>query len=455
MFHVFCYTRGVGLFVYPLCGLCRASKQDKLYSSHASSFSQHYKRLFWELRANKNTMKKIALYFAVCVLVTLPYSCDRNEEIAVEQNQSENIPDVLTGKKKGISVVVLPDTGKTKKAALPEQVLRFDDECVFSESYKELESLSKSEQIGWAKVFDHLSAAEIYSMAMEEAANLDFTHSQYFAFKKKYGDYLYFPEYQEDYGAYLPYKDAAIASIANKNGRYMIGDKVIQADQITTYDQLQDAGMAYYPPKYPYYVIKPAYLADGKKTVSAYSLDALGSWWFSNLTIGKSEYAFDSGWMVVNDGKKLKVELRRVLEQRWGNIPKISWQSEVSFRKKGFLGFWYNYSSETVFMANITYSDGATQAFSHRGSGASSHDGWYSCPWKEILPTSNYLILNVENNNNNKVQPKGNDPIRLYYFKGFSAQITVSYRGMDGNRFFSFSKPELWAYSTSSHTWFE
>ncbi|MFV0310868.1 MAG: DUF4848 domain-containing protein [Dysgonomonas sp.] len=395
-------------------------------------------------------MKKIALYFAVCVLVTLPYSCDRNEEIAVEQNQSENIPDVLTGKKKGISVVVLPDTGKTKKAALPEQVLRFDDECVFSESYKELESLSKSEQIGWAKVFDHLSAAEIYSMAMEEAANLDFTHSQYFAFKKKYGDYLYFPEYQEDYGAYLPYKDAAIASIANKNGRYMIGDKVIQADQITTYDQLQDAGMAYYPPKYPYYVIKPAYTTNTKTTVTAYPLGELGT--SSYLTLGKGEYSFDSGWMIVNDGKKLKVELRRVLKSGKGYDDKyneILWQSEVSFRKKGLFGFWYNYSSETVFMASITYSDGTTQAFSHRGNGASSHDGWYSCPWDRITPNGNYIVKNVYTGSEVPESGYPYYPRKLYHFKGFTAQMSVTYRGMDGTRFFTCIKPELWAYSTA------
>lgn len=307
--------------------------------------------------------------------------------------------------------------------------------------------MTVSEQIAYtgsltSSNLNFMSAAEVFDMAMEEATNLDFTQSQYKAFKLKYQKYLYFPEYGEDYGAYLPYGDATVASITNENGRYMVGNEIVQVQKITTYDQLQETGQAYYPKQQSFTQLQST---TQPKTVYAYKIALPGGFFDNKLKIGLNDYEFVEDWKKVGDGKKIRITFGRILKPRSGNIPKVYWHSEVSFRKKGFFGGWYNYKSTTTFKANIKYKDNTTQSFSMSASGVSSHDGYFDCKWKEITPASNYIILNKLTG----TEEKSSYPKKLFYFEGYTADLTVTYRGMSQTLTFKNTEPELWGYTTT------
>lgn len=63
--------------------------------------------------------------------------------------------------------------------------------------------MSVSDRDKWLETFGGFeSLFQIYEKAMSDADSLDFTIDEYKWFKEKYGKFLYFPEYNDDYGAY-------------------------------------------------------------------------------------------------------------------------------------------------------------------------------------------------------------------------------------------------------------
>lgn len=72
---------------------------------------------------------------------------------------------------------------------------------------------------------------------MHEAENYYDTEEGYYKFKKKYSN-LYFPEYGDDYSAYLPVKDKYVAKLLNSKGEVMINGNIVNLVDIYSYDQI-------------------------------------------------------------------------------------------------------------------------------------------------------------------------------------------------------------------------
>lgn len=202
-----------------------------------------------------------------------------------------------------------------------------------------------------------ISLLDIYHEAMEWSDQyLDETAESYQSWKKNYGEYLYFPEYKEDYGAYLPVSNLLLAAVSNSNCNVVVGDQILNTRDIYNYNDLQIKGSD------AYYSLNDEILDSEKVATRAAMVDheyrLMGS--FSNCN---EEY--DSGWEEKNN-RKLRVKVGR---QVGGNGIRI--HIEISFRKKGILG-WSNYSSETN--SEFTYR-GTTYA-GLKKTANSSHD-WY------------------------------------------------------------------------------
>ena len=228
--------------------------------------------------------KKIYCFFFSLLFV----ACTNNvEEVVVsEMNESKN-PDVK---------IVLLSEGivRTKEAAL-----------------------------AWEKELGFISLNTIFDNAMEEAATLGQSEADYKNFKAKYSESLYFPEYKDDYGAYLPVSNESLAFVLNCDGEVMIGEEIMNFVDITTYEQLQQIGQAMYDLG-----------TDTPMLMAAGVGDYLGD-------------QYDSGWQIEDD-RKLRLKIGRRIRERQGEGPfVIALHYEISFRKKVWIG-WVNYSSKTT-----------------------------------------------------------------------------------------------------------
>ncbi|WP_080905127.1 DUF4848 domain-containing protein [Parabacteroides sp. Marseille-P3160] len=170
--------------------------------------------------------------------------------------------------------------------------------------------------------------------AMNEAEEYYDSPGGYEEFKKKYS-MLYFPEEGDDYSAYLPVSNKNIAKLLNSKGEVIINGKVVNLTDIHSYKQLIDLGIA---------PIEENYTTLTTKATTDYPLNKLPE-------------------VRCND-RKLWVNTHVRPGTSPGVLQEI--QIEVCFRKKGFLGAWYNYSSETI----LGWEPGAT----YHKSGYSSHD---------------------------------------------------------------------------------
>lgn len=343
-------------------------------------------------------------------------------------NDDNNLTGEVTTTKDGIEVVKIPSNGTRSTSGQDEYVLKFRDEALLQQTISELEGLSPKEKLEWSNSFGQFkSANSLYEQAMQEAEHLDFTEEQYYAFKEKYGDYLYFPEYEDDFGAYLPIADKDEASMASISGKILVGDELRTIDKISTYKALQELGQAYYASE------------DSTTNSQAEAIDNLlrstsevkVPWAIIKTSDHIEEY--NSGWQNVGSGKKiqLKYGIRNMIVRDHG----ICFHSEVSFRKKGFLGKWYNYSSYTKITVKLAPEslsdevskniqlilaaplgpisfDRGSKNYSFASEGSSSHDSYIT------VPENFYLYKNDKRN----------------IIKGYKMSITLEYRGMDGTK---------------------
>lgn len=145
---------------------------------------------------------------------------------------------------------------------------------------------------------------------------------------------LFFPEEGDDYSAYLPISNKNVAKMVNSNGDVMIGGEKINFIDIHTYDELVKLGLT--PPKDD----------ENQKT---------------KATLG---YPVNELPAVICNNRKLWV-VTRVTP---GSTPAVAQEIrvEVCFRKKGFLGVWYNYSETS----RLSWEPGQV----YEKSGFSSHD---------------------------------------------------------------------------------
>jgi len=339
-----------------------------------------------------------------------------------------------------------------------EMFVRFQDRKVYEETLATLSEMTPEEQKQWASenLEGFVSMKDIYDQAMEEAESYYDREGGYEEFKEKYPT-LYYPEEGEDYGAYIPLQEEIVANVANENGNLIIEDEICIPQKIEDYGFLIDTGRGYYyverpttptptTPTYP--TIRPTTNPANVYVYHEKASKTFMTWGSSGIT--RNNYEFDTGWTNVGNGKKIRIQFGRITYKTLTSDNKIYLGSNVAFRKKGFLGAWYNYKSETSFQAIVRYnleSGLPIQLCTIRHNGFSSHDKRFQAVFEEISPIDNYTIFNAEDGKKDNTVPKHRK--RLFFLEGYTADITVTYRGMTRTLTFQDKQPAKWVYTDS------
>lgn len=280
-------------------------------------------------------MKKTHIFYCLFTSIFL-ISCSNNEDFD-HANYTQDI-----------QVVNLKDVKSEVRSVTDfqtidpnEYVLKFKDEQVYLNTLSKLSKLNSEARSKWASTFTpFISSDSIFNQAMLVADSLEFnTVEDYSYFKNKYQRYLYFPEYEEDFGAYLPYEDKVEAVIYSKSGIIMIGDNIILKDKISTYEELQKTGQAYYDLKKE--IIKESSSSNGLENLSESSRSVAGLQYLNGKArnfdkVGTGDYLssqYNTGW-IQKDNRKLQVKLNYIVELNREAKLALKWHTEVSFRKK-------------------------------------------------------------------------------------------------------------------------
>ncbi|WP_370862513.1 DUF4848 domain-containing protein [Parabacteroides faecis] len=241
-------------------------------------------------------------------------------------------------------IVLLDGSSFTKSTNdQSDNILQFKNQTVLNETISSLKKMTNEERLEWEKKMNFISLNSVYEKALDEVTAMEGTAEEYNDLKEKYQSYLYFPEYKEDYGAYLPVSNEEVASVLNKNGKVIVGEEIVDMKDIFEYRDLQLTGNA------------------------LYDLEVLPR--LSNKDYIGSQY--DSGWKEFGKRKcKLKAG-RRIM-----NVSKteIALHIEISFRKKGLFG-WMNYKETTQTTGTYAPPGGPlSNNFYQQETGRSSHD---------------------------------------------------------------------------------
>lgn len=198
---------------------------------------------------------------------------------------------------------------------------------------------------------DFRSLYDEFTQAMEEADDYYQREGGYEEFKAKFPD-LYYPEYGEDYAAFLPVSDEAIAKLLNTDGLVKIAGKDIDYRDVWTYEKIRELGLAMPDDEYFY-----------TKALS-------------------DKYQLTEEKQQINDKRKAWVTLRGYvadeLRQKIGRV-------DLCFRKKGVLG-WYNGKMES---SSYMIINGLRYDYEVSANSASPHR--YIAAWRGMHETTSHL----------------------------------------------------------------
>ena len=247
------------------------------------------------------------------------------------------------------------------QAESPENLmLSFHNEDEFNETVELLSTMTSEKQSEWIQQHnDHfVSLRDVFNQAMEDASMLDETQEMYDNFRSKYQKYLFFAEYKDDCGAYLPVSNRTIACLLNKDGLVKIGGQVRNMKDISSYSQLQRLGVTLYDDELlPY---------SGTMTRGYQPGDGLGA-------------EYDSGWFS-HDGRKIRLKCGRQFMTCPAAVPGNTiiyrLHVEISFRKKTWLG-WMNYVSHVKYEGFYQVGGDLPVQVSEDKNADSSHDYYY------------------------------------------------------------------------------
>lgn len=304
-------------------------------------------------------MKKSSVFIR-CVLMIglislLMVSCDQNEIGVKTQQETADITNA--------------------KLELINNTLSFDDEhslkSLLSEIKKRGFSTTRSSSIGSSTELLQLdgfnSLYDTYVDAMVNAESYYDREGGYKEFKEKYSS-LYFPEFEDDFSAYLPVSDPMLAHLLNNSGEVIISGKVLDMRDIFSYAQLQELGLT--PPEEEMVVSKE-----------------------SSISKTRSGNLYYPGTPVVLQIKKHRTfNNRRIWYDHFplgvrGGTPQLSAGLEICFRKKGFLGVWYNHwalTKATVGVGGYRLIDNVTK------DGPSSHNHMFDIPGGALVVNELY-----------------------------------------------------------------
>lgn len=283
-------------------------------------------------------MKK-KLFFALCALVLMSCNNDDKQSISLNKDEilsfySENISMKLHKKDNMLSfdskdefdmvVGKLQEKSKGNATEISRDIKRSEStESLHGGYYVDYKDVVLGKE-NFYSLYDH------FENAMNEAEEYYDIEGGYERFKSKYSS-LYFPEYEDDYSAYLPVSDKNIAKLLNEKGEVMIGGEIVNLINIDSYDKLIELK-----------------LAPEKDNI---------------FPVTKADYPLNNLPETRYNDRKLWINVKT---QKGGSGVLEEIVVEVMFRKKGFLGAWYNYSSETI----LSWDPGVA----YSKSGFSSHD---------------------------------------------------------------------------------
>ncbi|MBR0256030.1 MAG: hypothetical protein IJQ69_08930 [Bacteroidales bacterium] len=188
-----------------------------------------------------------------------------------------------------------------------ETILSFDDERSFWNAVekqrrdKDSPILTKSDPDGFVSIYDE------FRQAMIEADRYYQRIGGYEEFKNKYPD-LFYPEYGEDFAAFLPVSDEVVAKFLNRQCKVLINGTERDMRDVTSYEKVLELGL-------------------GMPDVQTVKTRAISD--IAYLTLEKQ---------IVNEKRKAWITLRGIADNE--NNVKIG-RVDLCFRKKGILG-WYN-----------------------------------------------------------------------------------------------------------------
>ena len=280
---------------------------------------------------------------------------------------------------------------------LNAKMLHFSSEIEFNNAVKSLDSISYDKRIEWVNVnfgkFNSLK--DVYDRAMNDAAELDESRMAFEEFRQKYERYLFFADYRDDCGIYLPTSRESVAYLVNANGDVVINGQIRNMKDIFCYTQLQQLGIAMY---------------DENEKYSTRSRDEV-------------EEEYSSGWYHEN-GKKIRLKCGRQVLMDSGILTtpvSMRMHIEISFRKKTWLG-WTNYSSHVDLSGNYTIA-GITAPVNESKTADSSHDYYYALPDASPVPYYNGYMRKA---------------------LAISANFTIGYRGIPHDLNYQFELSEAY-----------
>ena len=187
------------------------------------------------------------------------------------------------------------DNEKDIELAMDDTVVKFKDQAVFDATMNKLAQMNENQLSEWSSSLGIKSLFSLHMEALQEAGTMDDSADDYLNLKGKYSDFLYFPEYKDDYGIYLPVTNKLYSAVMNGAGNVMIGNEVKNFIDIKDYQSLQKTGRALY---------------EGEATASP-QLRAEDDivYVFEGETFGPS---YDSGWKIVGDRMYKITAVRRM-----------------------------------------------------------------------------------------------------------------------------------------------
>lgn len=196
-----------------------------------------------------------------------------------------------------------------------------------------------------------ISLYDVYEEALSVAESYYEREGGYEEFKEKYSC-LYFPEYKNDYSAYLPVNDKDLAKLLTPNGELIIGGRLTNLNNIDAYEQLQELGW-------------------GIPDIDNHDYDKSESALSSLSTKATKTVILKAGKSYEENKKKIWVDIKTYAP----NLnPPSTCRFDVCFRKKGFLGAWYNHDAITDFFLRCTSDTYGPYQFRDGRIGYSSHD---------------------------------------------------------------------------------
>lgn len=168
-------------------------------------------------------MKKLFIYlFAITALMATFVACERNELLDAVKSDNQ-------------------ETETVKQNEL--SILTFNSEDDFYSTVENIRKMGYSNVKTRSTLQNFKSIYDEYDEAMSVADDYYTREGGYEEFKQQFPN-LYYPEHGEDYAAFLPVSDEAIAKLLNKEGKVIIDGVERDFKDVSTYEKLEELGLA-------------------------------------------------------------------------------------------------------------------------------------------------------------------------------------------------------------------